>query len=355
MNISFRRKELKTAIQGLTKVIPRASTLPILRGVRFDIGGDGTVTAEATDLEQCVRYLFTEAEAEGRKPFVIGADHLRDLAKGAGNDLVEFRSEDAGHITLVNHIGSQTVRQPVAIMDADEWPTSPAEAETKPGEGFLETYRRLVPFASTDETRYLLNGVYIEVAGKVTFYGRGPDDAQWTTLTLDGTRYEGERSFVGLNRFYVLDALAAGFRTIAITDELSPVVSRDANGGTHVLMPIRVTDPEDTGEQAAVPAQPEPPAEALPQGKEPAAEDASEKPKRRSKIMVEKNGTTEQGTALDKLLTAVDTAKGKLREAASSLAEVADAAKTAVKEGKAQGGDLEKARTTLQKLQAISL
>jgi len=70
--------------------------------------------------------------------------------------------------------------------------------------------------------------------------------------------------------------------------------------------------------------------------------------------MVEKNGTTEP-TALDRVLAACETAKGKLREAASSLAEVADAAKTAVKEGKTQGGDLEKARTTLQKLQAISL
>jgi len=355
MNISFRRKELKTAIQGLTKVIPRASTLPILRGVRFDIGGDGTVTAEATDLEQCVRYLFTEAEAEGRKPFVIGADHLRDLAKGAGNDLVEFRSEDAGHITLVNHIGSQTVRQPVAIMDADEWPTSPAEAETKPGEGFLETYRRLVPFASTDETRYLLNGVYIEVAGKVTFYGRGPDDAQWTTLTLDGTRYEGERSFVGLNRFYVLDALAAGFRTVAITDELSPVVSRDAKGGTHVLMPIRMEDPAAAGALAAG------------EGEQPAAAPAStdvsvnrhpgsseKKGSKRTMPKPEQNKQT-QPSALDRVITAYDIARAKVREANQALSEVASAIKDAVKEDKQRRAEVESVRAGLAKLQQIKV
>ncbi len=66
------------------------------------------------------------------------------------------------------------------------------------------------------------------------------------------------------------------------------------------------------------------------------------------------NGTTD-GTALDKVLAAVETARTKLRESASALAEVADAVKTAVKDGRAQASDLEKARTTLQKLQAISL
>ena len=67
------------------------------------------------------------------------------------------------------------------------------------------------------------------------------------------------------------------------------------------------------------------------------------------------NGTGEQGTALDKVLNACETAKIKLREAASALSEVADAVKAAVKEGKAQAADLEKARATLQKLQAFSL
>ena len=59
----------------------------------------------------------------------------------------------------------------------------------------------------------------------------------------------------------------------------------------------------------------------------------------------------EEAGALDKVLAAVETAKAKLKDATSSLSEVADA----VKEGKAQAGDLEKARATLQKLQAISL
>ena len=67
------------------------------------------------------------------------------------------------------------------------------------------------------------------------------------------------------------------------------------------------------------------------------------------------NGTVEQGSALDKVLASVETAKAKLKEAVTSLSEVADAVKVAVKEGKGQASDLEKARATLQKLQAISL
>jgi hypothetical protein len=79
--------------------------------------------------------------------------------------------------------------------------------------------------------------------------------------------------------------------------------------------------------------------------------------KPKGETMTEKsneNGTTE-GTALDRVLASVETARAKLKETVTSLSEVADAVKVAVKEGKAQSGDLEKARVTLQKLQAISL
>jgi hypothetical protein len=72
--------------------------------------------------------------------------------------------------------------------------------------------------------------------------------------------------------------------------------------------------------------------------------------------MPEKNDTqTTESSTLDKAILAVETARAKLREGVAALVDVADALKAAAKEGKAQAADLEKARTTLQKLQAISL
>jgi hypothetical protein len=51
-------------------------------------------------------------------------------------------------------------------MPPSDWPPSQAEIKTQPAAGFLETYRKLSLFASSDATRRLLNGVCIDVEAK---------------------------------------------------------------------------------------------------------------------------------------------------------------------------------------------
>ena len=69
----------------------------------------------------------------------------------------------------------------------------------------------------------------------------------------------------------------------------------------------------------------------------------------------EQKSTTTEPSALDRVLAAAETAKTKVAEAGAAVTDLIKAAKDAGKESKAQTGDLEKARATLQKLQAISL
>ena len=375
----------------------------------------------------------------------------------------------------------------------------PAEIETKPAQGFLDTYRKLVPFASTDQSRYILNSVYIDTQGtgdkpvtmvacdgrrmtcqnsmnlpiahptivpvtkflswnglqgdesigirtmiekakkkkeedqlrvlgfvlsagpwyfdckaidgqfpnwrqvipsaddtpnrivftdedvqalkkilptfpganthsqmialrpgsddKLVISGRGVDDKDETTLELTGgSTYTGKLQGFGVNAFYLLEALDAGFRAFTALDELCPLKSEDGKGGTHVLMPMRLGGPVKKPEEKTETSETKPEPEQAPETTTP-AEPPVEQPKGDTKRMTKENenGTTEQGTALDKVLAAVETAKAKVKEAVTALSEVADAVKVAVKEGKAQASDLDKARTTLQKLQAISL
>jgi Sec-independent protein translocase protein TatA len=54
-------------------------------------------------------------------------------------------------------------------------------------------------------------------------------------------------------------------------------------------------------------------------------------------------------------MAACETAKTKLREALCALSEAVGTIKDAAKEHRAQSADLEKARATLAKLQAMSL
>jgi len=204
--------------------------------------------------------------------------------------------------------------------------------------------------------------------GVVALAGRNAGDKAETTVALTaGTRYTGTGERMLLNRFFLLDALTAGFRNFGFQDTCSPMRSDDGAGGTHVLMPQRVggnapapapvqEPPADTAAAAAPAAAPPQPGNTA--TSTPAAETPPPETHKEKKTMTKEgngNGTTEQGPALDKVLSAVETAKTKLREAVGSLADVAESVKQAVKEGKAQAGEVEKARLTLQKLQQISL
>ena len=480
MELNISRSELKAAVAGLSRIIPSKVTLPILGGVRFNTDENGTVTCSATDLEQTATYRFVNTTGIEVGTMVLPLPALKELTKGSDREHVLFRVEGQ-QVTVTNHVGGHAIQFTLNSMDPQEWPENAKPVPCKPAEGFLDVYRRLLPFASTDQTRYAINHICVDVTGKgerpvamvavdgrrlsvwnsmqfdlkrsilvptsrflawtgltgkvemgvreevtakrgktpesrkawfglkvgsweyvvrepdATFpnwrqvipdytveptkvqccvftdadaealrkilpgfpghdgynasivlvgtpdgrliiSGRDKDAKQDTVLSLTGgSRYEGAGGQIGINRDYLLDALAAGFRTFSYIDQMSPLVSHDQKGGTHVVMPVRIEEP------VAAP-------EAVTETTVPATV-AGVTETQKENDMPEK---TEDG-ALDKVLLALETARGKLRDATGSLSEVADAVKAAVREGKAQSVDLEKARATLQKLQAISL
>ena len=487
MKCTIERRQIKEAVQGFSKVVTGKTSIPVLGCVRFQSDGKA-VTAQATDLDQVMDYGFADAGISDAGGCIIPLQTLKGLAKGAKDEPVEINAEDPLRIGLTNHVGGHAVRQTVAGMDLDEWPAVHIEMQTEPAEGFIDTYRRLTPFSSTDETRYVLNSVFVEVGkgkkpvtmaatdgrrlacfnsmalplkksivvpttkflswtgagtdveigaredddrvwlgvragqffyavrcvdgtyphfrqvipavpgehvvtfadsdedllkkvlpslpgdeevtivgheGKVTLFGRGPDDEDWTKVSLEASTYSGSRSFIGVNRLYLLDALAAGFRDFAITDELCPVLSRDANGGTHVLMPMRVSDPEDTGATTQPAAEVVPAVEAAPAVDEPVQPQAADKPTvepeppaktpTRRKTVTQQNEQKKEAPALERVLTACDAAKAKVRETSQALTELGSAIRDAAREQKTQTKEIDSARAALTKLQAISL
>jgi DNA polymerase III sliding clamp (beta) subunit (PCNA family) len=512
MKITIPRSEIKEAVAGLGRIVTPRATLPVLSCVRLDVNGAVTVTA--TDLEQSARYQFTGSTATGTGSLVIPFQALKDLAKGNDREQIEIDTDTPESGTFINHVGSLAVRKTVYGTPLDEWPATPETPTVEPVEGFLQTYRKLVPFASSDVTRYQLNSVYLDLNGKsdrpatmvacdgrrltccnsmvlpielstivpltkflawtglddeqqigirtekvktkegkkttehlevrgfalkagswtytcktvdgnypnwrqvipdaelckdnritltdddvdalrkilptfpghdastptiklqpglngvLRISGRGKDDKVDTVLDLQsGSKFDGIGA-ICLNREFFLDALNAGFRSFQFTNSETPIRGDDGHGGTHVLMPMRLEEPvqpvpeakDGAGTSPAegeAPATPEPADESDNQGDgtqpEPETTETESKT-RRTHTMPEKNDTqTTESSTLDKAIQAVETARAKLREGVAALVDVADALKAAAKEGKTQASDLEKARTTLQKLQAISL
>ena len=65
--------------------------------------------------------------------------------------------------------------------------------------------------------------------------------------------------------------------------------------------------------------------------------------------------TTENTNPLDKVLAAFEATKAKINEAKHALGDIAEAIKQAVRDQRSQKSDLDAARATLAKLQAIRI
>jgi hypothetical protein len=193
--------------------------------------------------------------------------------------------------------------------------------------------------------------------GSVVVCGRGRDDQQETSLRITSSTLERPDARICVARDYLLQALAAGFRTFHFVNDESPLYSRDQSGGIHVLMPLRLGEdhPAPTAETAA-PA-PEPATATPPVPVEPAAADSAKprpaktEPKKEKKIMPK----PEKDTAFDKLLAACEAAKAKLKDANDAVTEILSAAKDVGREDKQRRTEIEQVRAGLAKLQTIKV
>ena len=151
MKLTLNRRELKEAVAGLGRIVSTKATLPILGCVRLEVNGQ--VIVQATDLEQTAAYRFTDASHTGSATLVLPLQTLKELSKGNDREPVEIQADNPETVTVVNHVGSLAVRKVIAGTPLDEWPVTPEPPAVEPVAGFLETYRKLVPFASSDVTR----------------------------------------------------------------------------------------------------------------------------------------------------------------------------------------------------------
>ncbi len=452
MKLLIPRHELKSAIQGLSRVVSRKSTLPVLQHVRIAVE-DGKATGSVTDLDSSLTCRFQDASCDGTGVMLVPFSELQPLTKGRDADPVEIATTD-GLMTITNTVAGQAIARTVPSLDPKEWPVLPGEVPVASVDSsFLTQIRRAASFVSTDETRYVLTGVYLDIgkdgdylvatdgrrltalnspklpiaescivpptkfitwnkltgettlghasgwfrlvtdnwdyrvrtiegtypnwrqvvpteagkqrvefseesvaflssvlptlagnatanatvtlrakAGKVIVSGCGEHDPQVSALELsDCTMSDGASTSV--SRWYLLDALTAGFRSFAFSDSASPLVARDPSG-IHVLMPQRtVAEPEKNPKPT-----PQPVKETMPKP----TESPSTQP-------------IPQLCALDRVLVAYEQAKSKVREANEALSGVATAVREALKEDKQRRAEIDSVRAGLARLQAIKV
>jgi DNA polymerase III sliding clamp (beta) subunit (PCNA family) len=163
MKISITRGELKLMTAGLSKIIPSRANIAVLGCVRFAVQ-DGSLTASGTDLDQSARFWFDNAKVEGAGEIIIPFTMMRDMSKGDNSDMITLENEGLD-VTVTDNVGGHVVTRTVDGIDPADWPPQGDPIPVGEAKGFLQAYRRLAPFASTDDTRRLISSIHVDMSG----------------------------------------------------------------------------------------------------------------------------------------------------------------------------------------------
>lgn len=154
---------LKNAFAGLSKIISGRTTLPVLGCVRIEADASGAARFQATDLDTFVTCEVTGASPAGFPACLVTFEPLNRIVKGAKNT---FRLvHQNGKLSVQSTFGTATVAQSLGTHPLAEWPPEPIVPKPafSGNEQFKKALREALECASTDSSRYVLNGACLDL------------------------------------------------------------------------------------------------------------------------------------------------------------------------------------------------
>ncbi len=240
-------------------------------------------------------------------------------------------------------------------------------------DGVYPNWRQVIPNSEDAVHRIVFTDPEVEAMGKllpsfpggeeitlecaektVSLYGFDKGAKALTIPLTAGSSYEGKGCRVTLNRHYLLDALNAGFRRFAFSEQGSPLFSDDGNGARHVLMPMRVNPDVGADSKNSQPVNPE-------TGHESTTTTTTEEKSMKQEKEVPQVGTTTPvnqevpQTALERAQASYEKMKACLRDVQASLADMATELRDAIREDKQRKSDTEGIRAILAKIQTMKV
>ncbi|NGZ05725.1 MAG: DNA polymerase III subunit beta [Magnetococcales bacterium] len=160
MEFFIDRDPFLKVLTRIQTVVERRNTMPVLGNALLEVC-DGILTVSATDLEVAVRTV-TEVEGVVDGALTVGARVLFDVVKELPPKALRLRKE--GERLLLT---CDRARFDLATLPAAQFPEIPkpeGEFRMVIARHQLATMLEKTHFAmSTDETRYVLNGVFVQV------------------------------------------------------------------------------------------------------------------------------------------------------------------------------------------------
>jgi len=165
MELTFEKEDLSKAIQILQGVTTGRNTLPILSNILIR-AGNGQIEVAATDLEVGIRLkVLGQIQEEGE--ITVSARKIGEIVR-------ELPDEDIRLSTVGNdrvQILCGTGQYKIIGLPSDEFPPIPSvdgNPFTIDGEELRSMIQKTEFAASTDETRYYLNGLFFNLTPDAT-------------------------------------------------------------------------------------------------------------------------------------------------------------------------------------------
>ena len=159
-------QELKAALPGLSKIVGRSRTLPVLQSVRVARDAAGKVSLMGTDLDAFASYTVKEAQSGPAMEILLPLDQLTKTAKGMKPEgTITLIPDGNDKVKLWYSIGGNQVRQTVNALPPSEFPAVPKinqpSIPLEPGFGLA--LRQALECCSEDSSRAILKGACLDV------------------------------------------------------------------------------------------------------------------------------------------------------------------------------------------------
>src|SRR5688572_11794414 len=175
MNLTIAKEQILTGLQAVQNVVSTRTTLPILSNVLMR-AADGRVEFTATDLDVTVS-CSVEASVSKAGATTIPVKKLFGIIRELTSPEIEIETDDK-NVTSIR-AGSSFFK--IRGLAAEEFPPLPKFKEDKrvtvPQEKFRGMLKKTSFAISTDESRYVLNGIFLSLK-----------DHKITMVATDGRR-----------------------------------------------------------------------------------------------------------------------------------------------------------------------
>ena len=158
--------DLKPALAGLGKIISRSSTLPVLGNIKVERDKDGTIVLTSTDLDTFISVRLEQPAQGEPESMLVPYDHLIRIVKRCQKGETISVGRDGDKALVQFPIGNQMGEEHLESLPVAEYPGVPTvKGECIPFHDDLrESMHEAFQCASVDETRRILNGVYLDVS-----------------------------------------------------------------------------------------------------------------------------------------------------------------------------------------------